>query len=448
MNAKKTNGQVTTIVRMTRNARLAVPFVVGIVVGLIATVATAAPRPVPVGIVSSTDRGTESEIFYHAPDLTPFGIQDSQNKANRIFRGVAAADFDGDGIDEIAVAANERGAGANYDYSEIFLYEFNQLNQYFDTMNPTGRFSSIDIGDVNNDGQPDVVVTNIREEGTAGDPHSAELRIYTDLRNQNSTNIETSPEVGGQLEDLAVGNFDSDPNDEIIVIRNAAASSGDPLEQEAILYDHDGTRLADTPNRLDEDWNAVVAGNFNKNGTATNFVYGIEELCCANKGRARFRFADADVPSITDILYNTPTRNGFQVALAAGNFDNDAFDELVALVEYDGSAIGYLELFDHDGSYLGYVSGTGMPVAVETGDIDRDGLDEIAVLWSGGDLGSSAQLQTYDVANGQLTLLNTSSAFTGAGTDVTILFREAAIPEPATAMLTVLPIVGLMLRRR
>ncbi|MEP1096279.1 MAG: FG-GAP-like repeat-containing protein [Cyclobacteriaceae bacterium] len=176
-------------------------------------------------LIFTTNQGTNvKHIFIYRNQSTPGTISltplsalslrlpNTSGSGNRISRVVRAADFDGDGKNDLAV-------GNDTD---------NTLHIFRNTSSGTGNFSFaspdeiladgdlsgvLGIADLNNDGRPDIISMPFRENST---------RIHI-LKNRSivgSLSFEAQASVtnGGQTNDVAAGDFDEDGLIDIVVV--------------------------------------------------------------------------------------------------------------------------------------------------------------------------------------------------------------------------------------
>ena len=194
------------------------------------------------------------------------------------------------------------------------------------------------------------------------------------------------------------------------------------------MHESNGSFINDSINR-NGTFSGVDIGCFDRTGTAANIIVSNDRQFIGLKGHS-IAYQGGTAAGTVINQFDSANRNGGQVAIAAGNFDDDIFDEFVALVE-DGPNTGFLELFDESATYQSeYKAGPGLAVAVDTADLDGDLSEEVVVLWSGGSLGAgNSQVVICDIdfsqpVGSRISVLNSSPVFTGTGTDVAVLMQK------------------------
>jgi len=374
----------------------------------------------PVGIVVSSDLGGTTELRYY--DAHAAFVSDSNNLGGSVLAAVAAGDFDGDGIDEVVAA---RLAGPNE--SDLYYFEFGAGTLFADTSNFTNsQFMDVAAGNLDGDAEDEVVVVNIKGVGDGiGADWETELVFYEPL--SSSHFFDTANRVG-RFRALALGQLDGDLALEVVAVRDARANVNSGADNDVWMHESNGSFINDSSNR-NGTFSGVDTGCFDRTGTAANIIVSNDRQFIDLKGHS-IAYQGSTAAGTVINQFDSANRNGGQVAIAAGNFDDDIFDEFVALVE-DGPNTGFLELFDESATYQSeYKAGPGLAVAVDTADLDGDLSEEVVVLWSGGSLGAgNSQVVIYDIdfsqpVGSRMSVLNSSPVFTGTGTDVAVLLQN------------------------
>ncbi len=131
------------------------------------------------------------------------------------FQGMHVADFDGDGRDDLLIAGSDRFAVLQTGQKGLRL----KTIASYESHRNEARLSDLAAGDVNGDGVPDVVFTDIGEQSLeiasfAGDKdlvHAITFRIFERKTFRN---------VGDMIEprDMAIGDVDGDGRSDIVLI--------------------------------------------------------------------------------------------------------------------------------------------------------------------------------------------------------------------------------------
>ena len=374
----------------------------------------------PVGIVVSSDLGDTTELRYYGADAS--FVSDSNNLSGNVLAAVAAGDFDADGTDEVVAI---RLAGPSE--SDLYYFEFGAGTLFADTSNFTNsQFTDIVAGNLDGDAEDEVVVANIKGVGDGvGADWETELVFYEPL---SSSHFLDTSNRSGRFRAIALGDLDGDLALEVVAVRDARANVNAGADNDVWMHESNGSFVNDSSNR-NGTFSGVDTGCFDRTGTAANIIVSNDRQFISLKGHSIAYQGSTAVGSVSN-QFDSANRNGGQVAIAAANFDDDVFDEFVALVE-DGANIGFLELFDESATYQSeYKAGPGLAVAVDTADLDGDFSHEVVVLWSGGNLGAgNSQIIIYDIdfsqaAGSRMSVLNSSAVFTGTGTDVAVLMQK------------------------
>lgn len=199
-------------------------------------------------------RATSNVIFMRSGnDGNHYQIPYSFNITANDFKGVAAGDMDGDGVDELVILRN--GAGS----TNILVYKIpadfsGSVTLAASLQVGTGSYNwkGVAVGDFDGDGKADVVV--------AKDAHS-QFIFYSlsagTLVQKGFLNLPDGAAVnawGG----VAAGDLDGDGRAEFIAVRNGTATDKDML-----VYKISGTST----------WTISAAGSFNYAGGTTNYPW-------------------------------------------------------------------------------------------------------------------------------------------------------------------------------
>ncbi len=399
----------------------------------------------PLGIVVSSDTGSNtSELRYYDNVATFLG--DTVNVSG-VFTSISSGDFDNDGFGEIVAARHVSSAD-----NDLYYYEFLAGNLYFDTRNLSGRYSSVASGNFDLDAEDEVVVARHTGTGVVGDLFDSEIIIY---QPNQTTPYRDSTNDQGRFVAVTTGNLDSDSQDEIVVVKLHEDGLNTQVESEFWIADAEFTTANGdprnllvkdlTPNRSFDLTDAAI-GSFDETGTTANIAITSDRR--PGTSRAELFTGDTDAETVTYAFDQVPLRSEGMVGIATANLDGDNLDDMAIIL--NGTGYATLEIYHGDGisksptsvEYL--LKGNSQAIAVDTGDLDSDGFDEIVVLYDL--LNGQSQIVTYKVDQDfELNILSEGLAYTGIGTDVAVV-----VPEPSAATLLFIGLSGLVVcsRRR
>ena len=293
---------------------------------------------------------------------------------------VAAADLDGDGYLDLAVANNDS------DNVSVLLGNGDGTYQPQAVYTTGAKPASVAAADFDADGDPDLAVANFRGDN-----------VSVLLGNGNGTFQAQVPYATGDGAIwVATGFIDGDANVDMVV----AESNID--EVSVLLGNGDGT--------FDPAVN-YPAGNYPQSVTTGDFdTDGYTDLAVANiSGTVSILLGNADGTFDTDVSYAAGTA---PIALTTGDFDGDG-DLDLAMANGFGSTDVSVLLGDGTGAFpthTEYAAGD-TPIAVSTGDFNADGgldlavanyfgtTDDVSVLIGGGD-GTFAPQVVYAAGEG------------------------------------------------
>jgi hypothetical protein len=326
---------------------------------------------------------------------------------------VAVADFDRDGIPDLAVA--------NYTSRTVSVLlgngdgSFRAAGDYHFGGSP--RF--VTAGDFNRDGKPDLLVM----QSDTGDVSL--LRGNGDGTFQDPVTVYNTPELGVSL---AVGDFNRDGKLDLVVVNFGGRLYATPGSLDVLPGNGDGTFGPPVKYAVGGNPTSVAVGDFDRDGipdlavTRAN-AHGVGDVAVLRGngdgtfGDPSYYFtgdnavsivtADFNRDGIPDLAVANPTRRSVQIllgngdgsfrpqrefnvgpgrgpgAVAVGDFNRDGIPDLVTANLY-GPGVSVL-LGKGDGSFqdaVTYNTGSGPDsgaVAVAVADFDRDGIPDLVV---------------------------------------------------------------------
>jgi hypothetical protein len=345
---------------------------------------------------------------------------------------VAVGDFNGDGVQDLAVA-NEGPFSNNV---SVLLGNgdgtFQRAVDYSTGTTPL----SVAVGDFNGDGVQDLAVTN------AGSNNVSVLLGNGDGTFQAAVNYNT----GAWSQSVAVGDFNADG------VQDLAVANVDSNNVSVLLGNGDGTFQAAVNFRAGTGPVSVAVGDFNGDG--------VQDLAVANEG---------SFPNFTDSSVSVLLGNGngtFQAAVnystgagsfsvTVGDFNGDGVQDL-AVANVDSNNVSVL-LGNGDGTFqaaVNYRTGIGSQVvdgkigvtrSVTVGDFNSDGVQDLAVTNGGSDNvsvfignGDGTFQSAVNFGAGTNTLSVAGGDFNGDGVQDLAVANEGSFPNFTDSSVSVL----------
>lgn len=355
-------------------------------------------------------------------------------------------DFNGDGFDDLAIGVPDEDVGSieNAGAVQIIYGGSKGLktsgNQFWTqdssgvngVVAPNERFgSSLAVGDFNGDRRDDLAigvdhdtVSSVPGAGAVNVLYgsSSGLRAASDqLWTQNSPGInDTAEAFEGFGFSLAAGDFNNDGRDDLAigVIEESVASATNCGAVNVIygsasgltssndqFWHQDSPGINDKAEFFDKFGFTLTTGDFNGDGRddlaigvrgemiggapsagAVNVIYGSSGGLTASVDQFWFQ-GGAGLPEVAE------ESDAFGTALAAGDFNDDGFDELAIGVLGEDNSTGGVQLllgtatklaassnFFNENT-LGFLAGTNFRfgASLATGDFDNDGFEDLAV---------------------------------------------------------------------
>jgi hypothetical protein len=333
----------------------------------------------------------EVDLLSQDPDLTIYGALAGDGLGNTTFAG----DLDDDGVDDIMVGAPGVTAGFDprTDQGRLYVFyggddlgesaELDLAEDVYDfTVTGSEGFSrlssAVDLGDVNDDGRTDLVVSSPfagREPGTPpGGPRTGIGEVYvilgTGQRLTGEKNIAADDydvllsgdtEFGQFGASIAVADFNGDGYDDVVTgAHRTAAANGRPSGGAAYVF----FGKSDISGRISiqdggQDMSIVGAGpgsafgfpvasgDFNGDGVADIAVSAQSEPIgsASAAGSIRIFLGEGDLPEEIDLSvqgpssYLTGSEAGMLLptAMAVGDVTSDGIDDLVVSAAFAGA---------------------------------------------------------------------------------------------------------------
>jgi len=298
---------------------------------------------------------------------------------NESFGGIAVADFDADGLNDIAVGTT---LGENRQVIDtrvsVFVQQFGSPGsflppQLFDR-DPNGELASMLVAeDCQHNGLPDLITTNWYEGG---------FRVLVNNPTQPgaftpSVHYETGPAVSTFGRSLAVGDIDADGFPDIVVVTDDSVHW--------VPQDSGNLGTFDAPRLIGEGRNDVQLGDVDKDGLLDVVVLGV----------------DGDVSQSILVYYNNSGAPG--QFLAPHRLVTTDFAEHIGIADYDGNGrtdIAVTVTQVDSGTYIQHgaivvfrqigpdtftqsdvtrTGGTGITEVFETANLDGDVFPELVV---------------------------------------------------------------------
>ncbi|HUV10203.1 MAG TPA: FG-GAP-like repeat-containing protein, partial [Acidimicrobiia bacterium] len=258
----------------------------------------------------------------------PIWTEDFGGRFSRM-RDAEAADFDGDGTTDLAVATHDQGVVAVISHADGDW-----------TVRPIDRETNtfvheIEVGDVDGDGVLEFYSTPSEPNRLDGSPQSGKVMRYVPAKGDEGTVV---ADLGDRhAKEILVSDVDGDGRDELYVAVEGHTEAGDLLEPVEIRrYDADtdptqGAVIARIDDRL---CRFLTAGDLDGDGkremVAAAFKSGLWLLRPGDDPRGYWKVTSIDKDS-----------SGFEHAALAADLDGDGTDELYVASDDQGEVRRY-----------------------------------------------------------------------------------------------------------
>lgn len=293
-------------------------------------------------------------------------------------RSVAVADYDGNGIQDIAIA-NSDPVGNVFIRGGIGNGMFALPDLLGSGIVPlTAAFSkSIKTGDFNNDGFPDLVIVNYGISNPFTVPFSSVVTVLfgdgmLGFRNTPTDGTVSLPPVinvvGNNSGDLVVGDFNNDGE------QDYATASYDEDKISIRLGDSSGyfESVSDVSTYVGDNPSSIALGDFNGDGN--------QDLVTTSQSQntVSVKLGNGD-GSFMDDIDRTYAAGGEPADVSVADFNGDGNQDLAVANELDNTISIYLG--DGQGAFTlnDIIPTASGPVSIDVGDMNNDGYLDLAV---------------------------------------------------------------------
>jgi len=293
-----------------------------------------------------------------------------------LYTSVVSTDLNGDGRPDIAMASSYISGSPPHSGNAVVLLRSNAPADGFRpaVLYATGHDpQAILAGDVNGDGRPDLVVSNVvtsaDNTGTNG------VSILLQKPGNPGTFGPSANYATGQSPAVALGDIDGDGLPDLIV-----GTTRDPAGVSVFKQSRTSPGVFEPPVQIAplEGVSALAVGDVDRNGTL--------DVCLATATGLVVLLQDGSAPGafLPAVRYEAGSQ---PIAIAMGDLDGDGLPDLV-VANYgspDGRVPGGVSVFVQDPSTPGkFLPATGYATgfrsrSVALGDLDADGVPDIAV---------------------------------------------------------------------
>lgn len=344
------------------------------------TFKAAAKYPVPAGVehVAVGDFNGDGKIDVAVTNGATAGMvsillgrgNGTLNKTPVIFgtafgpEGVAVADFNDDGVADLAVTNNESSPDGIGGSVSVLLSNGKSLfagrtDFKLTTSANSGAYNGLAVGDLNGDGKPDLVVpvtfaNQLSVLINSGGGKFKPFKTY-DLPN-SALSVVTGDFNNDHKVDVAAVKFGGD--DQIMVLLNTGGGNlGSPMEYS---FDTSG------------EGQAIAAGDFNKDGNLDLVVTNLYN------GTVNVLLGDGTGAFPTFATYKT---GPFPYSVVVADFNNDGWPDLAVANQSDGTVSVLLNTANGSGTFSAQKSYSvgGNPSSITAGSFRGNGIVDLAV---------------------------------------------------------------------
>jgi hypothetical protein len=292
------------------------------------------------------------------------------------YTSVVATDLNGDGRPDIAMASSYISGSPPHAGNAVVLLRDNAPSDAFlpPTRYATGHDSNFILaGDINGDGKPDLVVSNVVTSADNNGTNS--ISVLLQRPGSPGTFSPSSDYVTGQSPVVALGDIDGDGLPDLVV-----GTTRNPAGVSVFAQSRTSPGVFESPVQIAslEGVSSVAVGDIDRNGTV--------DVCLSTATGLVVLLQEGSVPGtfVPAIRYEAGSQ---PIAIAMGDLDGDGLPDLV-VANYgspDGQIHGGVSVFLQDPSTPGkllpateYATGS-RSISVAVGDLDGDGMPDIAV---------------------------------------------------------------------
>jgi len=171
-------------------------------------------------LVTDVDHDGVDEILYgdgqfgkiHAYDVASRTEQWAIDNPDHGVTNIAVADVDGDGTQELLWGAGATSTGPDY----LHVYDISTQSLEWESQHVDGPFHAMDVGDVDGDGQLEIVFASLRSNSGYGDGMVAVWDAQTHTPEWDQTNLFGGTAWTG-IHDVQIGDVNNDGTQEIVV---------------------------------------------------------------------------------------------------------------------------------------------------------------------------------------------------------------------------------------
>lgn len=274
---------------------------------------------------------------------------------------VSFGDFDGDGDLDLYLAGEEEDFGE--DTGAIYVNDGSGTFEFISTAVATGKAGSSNWGDLDDDGDLDIVVTGLDNRDVGGNRVLGNIFLNQRFLGGGFTNVETTI-TGFSQAKIAIGDYDNDGDLDLATIGTNKSSIGSM----AIIYENDGMgNFANIDANLEPATNGTISWvDIDGDGDLDLFLAGKDDL---NQLYATLYLNEGGTFNRKDYGVDT----GEEPVSAWADVDGDNDPDLAFMARGDEA---FTKIYRNEGDTLidmEYNLQGGFDGSLEFGDYDNDG---------------------------------------------------------------------------